>query len=76
MSSAEFKHNKDRSIYLMNIKKHLLRQNNICSLCSKEITNMKDASVDHKIPTSKGGSDHISNLQIVHVWCNKKKASN
>ena len=35
--------------------------------------NMMSASVDHRFPSSKGGSDDMSNLQLAHLLCNIKK---
>lgn len=33
-----------------------------------------DINVDHIIPKSKGGSNKLSNLQLVHIKCNELKA--
>jgi len=56
-------------------KRHLLRQSTKCSLCGDHITDMKDASVDHIIPKSRGGSDALDNLQIAHRSCNEQKGN-
>ncbi len=31
-------------------------------------------NVDHKVPRSKGGTNHIDNLQAVHIRCNRSKS--
>ena len=43
----------------------------ICPLCFGAVPRESDkVQVDHSVPKSKGGSDDISNLQVVHVRCN------
>lgn len=59
--------------YFRSIKMHLLRQNCKCGICKKDITNLKDATIDHIIPLSKGGHDGLSNLQLAHEKCNLNK---
>lgn len=46
-----------------------------CALCGEIIERYLDSSVDHIMPRSKGGSDHISNVQITHMWCNSEKGN-
>lgn len=65
--------NKDRAAHIKSTKMHLLRQTNLCGICGKQITQMKDATIDHIVPTSKGGHDGLSNLQLAHVACNQEK---
>lgn len=36
---------------------------------------LDEANVDHIIPVSDGGTNHKSNLQLVHVRCNHMKAA-
>lgn len=52
-------------------KQHLLRQTNLCGICGQPITSMKDASIDHIVPVSKGGSDSLKNMRLAHVRCNR-----
>lgn len=42
-----------------------------CVICRKE----GPLEVDHIIPKSKGGTDHILNLQLLCRRCNAKKGS-
>lgn len=56
-------------------KSRLWRRSHVCGLCKNEITEYKDASVDHIIPISRGGLNHHSNYQLTHVKCNNEKGS-
>ncbi|NKU01802.1 hypothetical protein GS918_28180 [Rhodococcus hoagii] len=32
------------------------------------------ASIDHKLPRSRGGTNDPQNLQLTHLWCNQVKS--
>jgi HNH endonuclease len=57
----------------------LLRQifdlNSVCPYSGIQLILGDNASLDHRIPKSKGGSDEIENLQFIHVWCNIMKSN-
>ena len=56
------------------IRKQLINKNGaICSLCGNPIEKMKDCTIDHIIPISKGGLTTIENCQLAHKSCNVKK---
>lgn len=44
-----------------------------CPLCGMPM-HITEATIDHIIPLSKGGSNQSTNLQLVHRWCNFIKA--
>ncbi len=46
------------------------KQNHRCALSWRGLTLGVDASIDHIIPRSKGGTDEIINLRWVHRWVN------
>jgi 5-methylcytosine-specific restriction endonuclease McrA len=52
-----------------------------CKLCGQPIDsvlrrpNLMSASVDHRIPVSRGGSDSMDNLQLAHLRCNISKGN-
>lgn len=46
-----------------------------CFYCGKEILNYEEASVEHKIPLSKGGSNRMDNLALSHKKCNQERGS-
>lgn len=57
-------------------RKHLINKyGNICHLCGEPITDMKQVTVDHVIPISKGGADTLDNMRPAHESCNRKKGN-
>lgn len=46
---------------------------NTCYLCDKPIEKMKDITIDHWQPVSKGGSDDMENYRLAHFRCNRLK---
>lgn len=46
----------------------------VCALCLWAL-DPKKLDVDHIIPTSRGGTDEESNLQVVHHLCNIRKGN-
>lgn len=55
-------------------KRVYLRDQGICRLCWKPFA-IEDGNIDHIIPLSKGGSNHISNLWFTCRPCNGHKGS-
>ncbi len=45
-----------------------------CPLCGYVMT-FKTCNLDHIIPKSKGGADHVDNLQLAHAVCNAQKGN-
>lgn len=52
---------------------YLFRTDPICKLCEQKIENWDEASIDHIIPKSKGGTNDYENLQLAHKSCNNRK---
>lgn len=46
-----------------------------CGICKLPIANVEEATVDHKIPLSRGGSNRMDNLQLAHEQCNLDKGN-
>lgn len=57
------------------IKKTLLRASNLCAICGNPILMMKDATIDHVVPLSKGGIHRMDNMQLAHEQCNWNKGN-
>ena len=74
---------KDQSM-LENLSPHELRrfkthkhvlfgiQEGKCAGCRSEY-HFRNLTIDHRKPRSKGGSDHLKNLQLLCNWCNSVK---
>jgi len=46
------------------------KQNYVCPMCKKSITDFKEGlEIHHVIPKHHGGSDEYKNLQLVHISC-------
>jgi 5-methylcytosine-specific restriction endonuclease McrA len=55
-------------------KSHLIKKHgNICYLCTLPMEKMKDITIDHVIPISKGGMDELENYMLAHFGCNNLK---
>ena len=57
------------------IKEKLYKKSNVCALCGKDILTSEVANIDHILPKSKGGTNVLANLQIVHASCNIEKGN-
>lgn len=53
----------------------LTRQNDLCALTGLPIGTNQGASLDHIIPSARGGSDEIDNLRFAHLVANRMKGS-
>lgn len=69
----------DNSLRAKWIRSQLIRKfGGKCTRCNKDVVLSDEndplyATVDHIIPLSKGGADHISNMTLMHKACNQKK---
>lgn len=46
-----------------------------CGLCGTPIASLEEATQDHIIPVSQGGSDTLANVQLAHRVCNEIKGN-
>lgn len=54
-------------------QKILLRDAYTCQECGRVCSRKQEATVDHIVPKSKGGTDEPSNLQCLCLPCNSRK---
>lgn len=47
----------------------------ICYACGEPFKRMRDITIDHIVPQSKGGKDTIENMQFAHLHCNQLKSN-
>lgn len=71
---------KNRKEYSCNSNRHfkqrLLRTTSKCGICGLDILTMKDATIDHILPISLGGSTlDPKNMQLAHEKCNRLKGN-
>lgn len=52
----------------------MMEANKVCRYCGKEIKPL-DYSIDHRIPKANGGTNDISNLDLICIKCNKVKGN-
>lgn len=69
-----------RSVFEKN-KKYILATQDVCGICGRPVDKSLKypdpmcAVIDHIIPVDKGGHpSDLSNLQLAHMCCNRKKS--
>ena len=50
-----------------------IKQFGLCVICNEKLDD--NFTIDHIVPKSKGGSNYITNLQLVHLYCNRIKSN-
>lgn len=53
-------------------RKLLFLQNHRCPVCKEHLLNGEEIQQHHKIPSSKGGTDDLNNLMVVHLYCHQQ----
>jgi 5-methylcytosine-specific restriction endonuclease McrA len=55
----------------------LWEMSQLCGICKKQLPGRRNkaTTLDHVIPTSRGGTDDLTNLQLAHYKCNNIKAN-
>lgn len=58
------------------IKRQLINsKGNICGICGEPIEDMKECTVDHIKPVSKGGLTTVDNCRLAHRECNRLRGN-
>lgn len=45
----------------------------VCYYCEIPFVSMKEVTLDHAVPLSRGGSNELDNLRLAHLSCNQLK---
>lgn len=61
-----------RIFFSPGIRKKVLDKTNICGICGRPILD-GEASIDHIVPLSRGGTNDLDNLRPTHEACNHMK---
>lgn len=71
---STFKNLSQSELWRFKTHKHVLfgMQEGKCAECRSEY-HFRNLTLDHREPRSKGGSDHLKNLQLLCNWCNSVK---
>lgn len=76
LSKSVYKKRKKLTSIKLSLRRKIYdRDNGMCYLCGMEIKFFSQATVDHVIPKSKGGTNDKSNLKITHSSCNNFKGN-
>jgi len=76
LSDVEEKLIKTKRTSLKSKKNELWTNCKNCFFCGERIEKIEDASIEHKIPLSRGGSNRKDNLALSHYDCNFKRGNN
>lgn len=59
------------------VKQLLKRDGHDCSICGVTLkdSSMGTVTLDHIIPKSKGGTNHVHNLRLTHLVCNMNRGN-
>lgn len=58
------------------IRAKLYEKSAVCFGCKKEIESIHEATIEHKVPLARGGSNRFDNLALAHEKCNKDRGMN
>ena len=50
-------------------------QRGVCGICAQTLFPNEETHIDHIVPVALGGANEVSNLQLVHGYCNRVKGS-
>ncbi|MDE0018276.1 MAG: HNH endonuclease [Candidatus Poribacteria bacterium] len=84
MKSTNRKHKREwlkvkRVSFNSNRRRHIksklhVKQSGLCNICRRHLS-INDATIDHRIPISRGGVNAQRNLQLLCYDCNVNKGS-
>ena len=66
---------KDHPLTTSTLGRLLAQQHSKCAYCGLTFTAQSLIDIDHRVPTSQGGSDLLSNKQALHRHCHDQKSA-